>query len=262
MMALRNAAKKKVSQLELRKYMQEHKSRGRVETTSKQIESPLAKYNEQGQLTCVLCKSVVRSEAVWNIHLNAKQHRQNVELAKKLKERTNNFTTPLKRPLTPPLEVPTKKPKSILKNGSKSEETTDSSQENTPVKEKADLPSDFFDTSGKNSKIDVKRTGKDKVEKMQIDQVQKDASEILPEGFFDDPKLDAKARNLEYKDPIQEEWDRFQKEIRDAEGESAAIIAEDQEEATTERQIDEIDEQMKNLSKVLDLEKRKWKLFL
>lgn len=73
-------------------------------------------YNESGQLTCVLCKTVVRSEAVWVVHINAKQHKENIELAKKLKEKTNNFTTPLKRPLTPPLpEVPEKKIKGKIK---------------------------------------------------------------------------------------------------------------------------------------------------
>lgn len=39
--------------------------------------------------------------------------------------------------------------------------------------------------------------------------------------------------------------------IKEADNESNAIIAEDQEEATTERQIDEIDEQMKKLSKLV-----------
>lgn len=58
-----------------------------------------------------------------------------------------------------------------------------------------------------------------------------------------------KARNIEYKDPIQEEWEKFQREIKDAEGESAAIIAEDQEESTIERKRDRIDEQMENFSK-------------
>lgn len=57
------------------------------------------------------------------------------------------------------------------------------------------------------------------------------------------------ARNQEYKDPIEEEWDKFIKAIKEADNVSNAIIAEDQEEATTERQIDEIDEQMKKLSK-------------
>ena len=35
----------------------------------------------------------------------------------------------------------------------------------------------------------------------------------LPEGFFDDPKMDAKVRHVEYKDPMTEEWERFQKSI-------------------------------------------------
>ena len=36
----------------------------------------------------------------------------------------------------------------------------------------------------------------------------------LPEGFFDDPKKDAKARKVEYKDPMTEEWEKFQKSIQ------------------------------------------------
>ena len=39
-------------------------------------------------------------------------------------------------------------------------------------------------------------------------------TDSLPEGFFDDPKLDAKARKVEYKDPITEEWEKFQKSIQ------------------------------------------------
>lgn len=60
-----------------------------------------------------------------------------------------------------------------------------------------------------------------------------------------------KARNQEYKDPIEEEWERFQKEMKEQTSLSAAIIAEDQEEATTERQIEEIDEQIRNWSRLL-----------
>lgn len=57
------------------------------------------------------------------------------------------------------------------------------------------------------------------------------------------------ARHLEYKNPIDEEWEKFQKEIKAVDTQSAEIIAEDQEEATTERQIDEIEEQMRNWSR-------------
>ena len=53
-------------------------------------------------------------------------------------------------------------------------------------------------------------------------------------------------RNVEYRDPIEEEWELFQKEIKEETSKAQQIIAEDQEEATTERQIDEIDEQIRN----------------
>ncbi|XP_045460671.1 zinc finger protein 830 [Harmonia axyridis] len=256
-----SSSKKKFSQQELRKYMQQQRSREKQLIPVKKIDSPLAKYNELGQLTCVLCKTIVRSEAVWNVHINAKLHKDNVEIAKKLKERTNNFTTPLKRPLTPPHEVPTKRPKSILKNSTNSSkvEETRKSEQQSEVQTKSGLPADFFDSSAKNKSINVEKYPRTKLETEDepMDQTPQESSETLPEGFFDDPKLDAKARNIEYKDPVQEEWERFQKEIKDAEGESAAIIAEDQEEATVERQIDEIDEQIKNFSKVITWEKKR-----
>lgn len=54
------------------------------------------------------------------------------------------------------------------------------------------------------------------------------------------------ARHVEYKDPIEEEWERFQKEIKEEVTVSSQIIEEDHEEATAERQIEEIDEQLRN----------------
>lgn len=223
---------------------------------------------------CILCKSVVRSEDVWKVHINAKQHKQNIEFAKKLKQDTNNFTAP-KRPATPPSIVhsipPSKKIKGILKNSSTivSNKTTDNSKPTNAI------PSDFFDNNKKSGSIenanyfeatlhktsirkDLLNIRRDKARpleqstdelngncKMDVDE----KDEILPEGFFDDPVKDAKARNLEYKDPVEEEWERFQKEIKVAADCSNAIIAEDQEEATVERQIDEIDEQIRNWSR-------------
>ncbi|KAG5882930.1 hypothetical protein JTB14_012657 [Gonioctena quinquepunctata] len=248
-------AKKKLSQTELRKFMNDHKNKAK---DVKKIESPLAKYNDQGQLTCILCKSIVRSEAVWTVHVNAKLHKQNVEIAKKLKEKTNNFTTPLKRPLTPPLpDVPEKKIKSILKNSGASATQSVESINESKV-EKNHLPDDFFDSKSTNGVKSIMKKKDDNPEEREAPETK----DTLPEGFFDDPKLDAKARNQEYKDPIEEEWDKFVRAIKEADNESNAIIADDQDEATTERQIDEIDEQMKKLNWVLDLEKKKEEMVL
>ena len=65
----------------------------------------------------------------------------------------------------------------------------------------------------------------------------------LPEGFFDDPKLDAKARNVQYVDHNEEEWEKFQKEISDEVATAQEILVEDRNEATTDRQLEDIDEQ-------------------
>lgn len=219
---------------------------------------------------CVLCKTVVRSEDVWKVHVNAKQHKQNVEMAKKSvgsmppPPRPQPVAVSTKR-MAPPLipEVPAKIPKGILKNGNKSTNSATETQAKT-IEHNA-LPDNFFDNPPQNGKsfyeatvtktsiktnlISIKR-GVD-VEKAaevtdELAAAEQHKDETLPEGFFDDPIKDAKARNSEYKDPVEEEWEKFQQEIRAASDFSNAIIAEDQEEAITERQIDEIDEQIRN----------------
>lgn len=107
---------KKRAQEEMRRLMAERKKK---DTQPTKIDNPLAKYSA-GQLMCILCSSVVRSEKAWPVHLNSKQHKENVEQAKKLKEVTNNFTKVSKhKRSSPPREAPPeKKIKSILKNAS------------------------------------------------------------------------------------------------------------------------------------------------
>lgn len=289
--------KKKYTQNDLRRLMSEQKAKNApAKTNTTKIQSPLAKYNDLGQLMCVLCKTIVRSEDVWKVHINAKQHKQNVELAKKTIGNTTtttpaiatatapksaSTTSAIKRSAMapPPVpEIPAKIPKSILKNNN-NQGASDAPQiiadTNT---EKNALPDNFFDapptrsssssgsggfyeatlikTSIKTNLVNIKRsnTEADKMDETggnasatdQLQQQQSLKDETLPEGFFDDPIKDAKARNLEYKDPVEEEWEKFQQEIKAASDFSNAIIAEDQEEAITERQIDEIDEQIRN----------------
>lgn len=40
------------------------------------INSPLARYNALGQLSCQLCKVPVKSEALWEAHIQTKQHKE------------------------------------------------------------------------------------------------------------------------------------------------------------------------------------------
>lgn len=258
-------AKKKVSQQDLRRLMQEQKqSRNKTESVNK-IDSPFAKY-DNGQLSCQLCKSVVRSEAVWKVHINTKQHKENLALAKQLKEKLESQNKPpaieerlaaLKRMRSRTTELPGgKKLKGILKHDSSSRDDDmeiPKTSEDSVSNGSAAIPDDFFDATSKPITLEKTSPSKQNEDKMQVD-------ESLPEGFFDDAKKDAKARHIEYKDPIEEEWDKFQKEIKEAEVQSMTIITEEQEEATAERQIDEIDAQIKNWSRVLELEKKKEKI--
>ncbi|XP_078037618.1 zinc finger protein 830 [Augochlora pura] len=257
--------KRKLTQDDLRKAMSEHKKKlGAV----KKIESPLAKYTDAGQLMCILCKAVVRSETVWPVHLNSKSHKENVELAKKtkLETTTKTVTHTFKRPTSPSQECSVnKKIRGILKNPLPQSTQVASS-----------LPADFFDNSKQSNgsilinasavlhKSESKDLGNDKdlktteiEEENKRDKNKNTNQTVLPEGFFDDPVLDAKVRNVEYKNPIEEEWEKFQKEIKEETAQSAQIIADDQEEATTERQLDEIEEQIRHWSRVMDLVKRK-----
>ena len=64
-------------------------------------------------------------------------------------------------------------------------------------------------------------------------------------------------RQIEFKDPVEEEWNKFQKEIGDEVTASVAIQEEDQEESTAERQLEEIEEQMLKWGRVLELEQKK-----
>lgn len=276
-------SKQKTTQNDLRRLMSEHKAKSSKEP-SKRIDSPLAKYNETGQLMCILCKSIVRSEDVWKVHINAKQHKQNVEQAKLLKEKLQNASSTtqkastarsasaaFKRPApVTPSEVPAKVPRGILTNSTRTLPTSSVSSSSFATTSTLDtetsesnnaLPADFFDaapgkyfaatlkkTSIKTDLVNIKRGAENENENESMD-VEKANDDPLPEGFFDDPIKDAKARHLDYKDPVEQEWEKFQHEIKEASNFSNAIIAEEQVEATSERQFEEIDEQMRNWSR-------------
>lgn len=256
--------KRKLTQDDLRKAMSEHKKKAGI---VKKIESPLAKYTDAGQLMCILCKAVVRNEAVWPVHLNSKSHKENILSAKKTKLETDaTKVQSFKRPNSPSQESSVnKRIKGILKNS-----------KTQSVQVSSSLPSDFFDKPSKQvngttqpNAVALAQKSENKSETVPEKDIKnmgteeekeknKDVNQTpLPEGFFDDPVLDAKVRNVEYKNPIEEEWEKFQKVIKEETAQSAQIIADDQEEATTERQLDEIEEQIRHWSRVMDLVIRK-----
>jgi len=114
--------------------------------------------------------------------------------------------------------------------------------------EEAGVPSDFFDSKKDSAKGSEAVMGPE----------ESDAK--LPEGFFDDPVMDAKARGIEYKNPEEEEWEAFKKEIAVEVAVSQDIQAEGELEETTERQLEEIEDQMQAWSRVREYEIKKDKV--
>lgn len=276
--------KKVVNQDELRRLMREKKQQGE---RKRRVESPYAKYNSLGQLSCVLCNVQVKTEILWQAHVLGKQHKDKVSELKEVKQSAGNVPPPapqtstLKRKATEPEVHDGKKPKASSadflqgKTGTSGpgaglgllagqyddedeEDKDDSGKGPSDVKQPGPandgLPADFFDSGvpGPASAPSVSHSGSiSKPEAEKPIEKKENMAETLPEGFFDDPVRDAKVRNVDTpKDHMDKEWEEFQKEMRQVNSASEAIVAEEDEEGRLERQIDEIDEQMECLRRV------------
>nr|XP_057922471.1 zinc finger protein 830 [Doryrhamphus excisus] len=275
--------KKVVNQEELRRLMREKQ---RQTSEKKRVESPYAKYNSLGHLSCVLCNTQVKSELLWPAHVLGKQHKEKVSELKEAKQTLQS--QPVKRKAPDDEDVSVKKAKPTPEAGQSVSgvpadffQTSDSAKSDSisllagvydddedddkeateeagntdaaPQKaEAAGLPADFFDSSIPTTPA-VSHSGSIlKAEVPEKSTEKKDSTaEALPEGFFDDPVRDAKVRNVDApKDQMDKEWEEFQKEIRQVNTKSEAIVAEDDEEGRLERQIDEIDEQIECYKRV------------
>ncbi|XP_043912921.1 zinc finger protein 830 [Protopterus annectens] len=290
--------KKTVNQEELRRLM---KIKQRETTNKNKVDSPFAKYNSLGSLSCTLCKVPVKTELLWQTHVLGKQHKEKVAELKNVKQNGPSPSYP-NTPETPvgisavkrkALETesdqkvkvvksmtggttsttsnilsatPKSKPISLLcadyDDDDDEDEEADKPRSNTnlPVNDvPSGLPSDFFDSSIPPAPV-VSHSGSiqkaDEPEKT-VEKVKENTAEALPEGFFDDPVKDAKVRNVDTpKDQMDKEWDEFQKELRQVNTVSEAIVAEDDEEVRLDRQIGEIDEQIECYRRVEHLRDR------
>ncbi|KAM8838973.1 zinc finger protein 830 [Synchiropus picturatus] len=276
-MAPSKKEKKAVNQEELRRLMREKQ---RQSSERKRVDSPFARYSSLGHLSCSLCGAQLKSERLWPAHVLGKAHKEKVAELKA--GRQEPAGQPVKRKAPDGEEVGGKKAKppevpgdvfakplepaaahrsaglSLLAGVYEEEEEDDDDDggegEGSQEAEPSGLPADFFDSSippapapaaahsGSVQKAEEASRAPGK---------QDNASEVLPEGFFDDPVRDAKVRNVDTpKDHMDKEWEEFQKEIRQVNTKSDAIVAEDDEEGRIERQIDEIDEQIECYKRV------------
>ncbi|CAB1448509.1 unnamed protein product [Pleuronectes platessa] len=285
-MAPTKKVKKVVNQEELRRLMRQKQ---RQTTDKKRVESPFAKYNSLEHLSCVLCGVQVKSDLLWPAHVLGKQHKEKVAELKVAKSQPMPPPSqPVKRKATHSEDVKGKKAKAaaaagqpesglpgdfferpgekaagsstvmmkmVMKRMLEREVKQEPQSLLLPKAEAAGLPSDFFDSSIPSTPSISHSGSIHKAEVTEKSAIKKDSNkemaEALPEGFFDDPVRDAKVRKVDApQDHLDKEWDEFQKEMRQVNTKSEAIVAEDDEEGRLERQIDEIDEQIQCYKRV------------
>lgn len=293
----------------------------RLSTNRKRIESPLAKYNRLGQLSCALCNIPVKSELLWPTHVLGKQHREKVAELKGAKEaiqgpsahavpqsakrkapdadshdakRAKGSPVPQVQPSTSalPANVDKAGKESARPNLGKSsglallpdyEDEEEEEEEEGEERKAGDASRQLPDAQGKEHSLsssreatsnmlpgDFSNTNPPKapliphsgsIEKAEIQEKvverRENTAEALPEGFFDDPEIDARVRKVDApKDQMDKEWDEFQKAMRQVNTISEAIVAEEDEEGRLDRQIGEIDEQIECYRRVENLRNR------
>ena len=218
--------------------------------STKKIVSNLAEY-KNGQLTCILCKVPVKNELYWTGHVNGRVHRNNIQSLKRKAQPEKSSDTPtevkkirvddgVKGAAKPPPVPQDIEERIIFKpKVSPAQIAAKSPVENHPgLTTTAVMSEDGGD--GRTEAGDIRNNVNDKKAGSKAD---------LPEGFFDDPKLDAKVRGVEFVNPEEAEWQKFMKEIASEEIQSDNIQVYDEEESRKERELDEIEDMMMHWQK-------------
>ncbi|XP_077159834.1 zinc finger protein 830 [Paroedura picta] len=300
-----------VGQEELRRLMREKQRQTEAAGKKKRVESPFARYNSLGNLSCSLCNVPVKSELLWQTHILGKQHKEKVAQLKGLKKsvpastpdapsshkrKTADAESPEQKKVKAagdcPHSVPSGLPGDFFSRTKPADAERDSSKESSrsllPSDQEAEedekeevpgvkelssqrppSPSTSAPPQKASDHLENKTTASPaplvshsgSIQKAEVQEKiverRENTAEALPEGFFDDPEVDAKVRKVDApKDQMDKEWDEFQKAMRQVNTISEAIVAEEDEEGRLDRQIGEIDEQIECFRRVEQLRDR------
>ncbi|KAJ7313847.1 hypothetical protein JRQ81_005596 [Phrynocephalus forsythii] len=320
-----------VGQEELRRLMrakQREAAAAAAAAGRKKVDSPFARYNSLGNLSCSLCNASLKSELLWQTHILGKQHKENLEQLKGHKQSSQgpipNTSSSLKRktenadssegkkakgssdsPQTVPSGLPSdffsrtelvkpekqssEAPRCGLLLGDYEEEEEEEEEEETieeitegnkdsssktslqstiqgaanplsaqETETASALPPGYSENKALAAPLASHSGSIQKAEAQEkVMERRENTAEALPEGFFDDPEVDAKVRKVDApKDQMDKEWDEFQKAMRQVNTISEAIVAEEDEEGRLDRQIGEIDEQIECFRRVEQLRDR------
>jgi len=204
----------------------------------KKIDSPFAKYTNTDELRCALCDQQIISETFWNAHVNGKEHKQKViELKSNIQQKSAEHVFAKPAPVT--------SPSTNIQRGVKRSHDVAAAGESTSVNSQSALPADFFDNSSSKPPVITS--------KPVVVPTNESSSNALPEGFFDDPAMDAKVRKVEYVDKMEVEWDSFVKEMKQETNVSEKLEATDELDRDVERDLKETTELILRWQKIEEL---------
>lgn len=128
------------------------KAKQRETSSKKRIESPLAKYNSLGHLSCVVCNVPIKSEILWQTHILGKQHKEKVAELKSTNVNAGSHSVP-----APSSQATKRKGPSVESQDIK--KVRDSEEQSSASATTSALPAGFFEKadqpSGKQATVNV-----------------------------------------------------------------------------------------------------------
>ncbi|KAL7064865.1 hypothetical protein AAHC03_05461 [Spirometra sp. Aus1] len=181
------------------------------------------------KISCIVCGVPIKSELTWNAHILSKTHKENA-----LKG-----TSSLKR---------------LQSHVQATQSAKLAKTEATPIPITA-VPEPAVQS---NLSADPPSRTPEKIQKPEPPKEKEEGPKtVLPEGFFDDARRDAEARNVPYRDKLDVEMEAFQKELGSLDQESEQIQEEDNATMFASRNLLEIDKQLSMWKRIHQLELEK-----
>lgn len=222
---------------ELRQLFKQQKQERQKE---KRVEHPLAKYDSQGRLLCALCNLVIKTTALWPVHLTSNAHKENVARLKAVQQQRKRSAQ-----TEPEIDEPFSKRAKF--SAEQVEDEDDDMQDAT-----SRLPSDFFDTNA-----DAESTVEEETEEMlpaehreteeqpkEKEEAPEDTQNAIPQGFFDDPEEEARARKAvsseQFEKELQNDMAQFQELMAETGNPQPSTQAQEDEQDKEEEEDDNI----------------------
>ncbi|ORZ15972.1 hypothetical protein BCR42DRAFT_491962 [Absidia repens] len=236
------------------------------------VDHVFAKYDSQGKLGCVLCKLTVKNEQLWGPHLQSVKHKQLLAQLKAIKQQQQQKETARKRPaaehdagssapsgdaalltkrarfeqLEKEMEQEEQERQQQQQDASEddSEDSDDSDENMDEDNDESGLPADFFDTPTpkSTSATPTPAAAAGAASSNTSSSMKLGVHRDLPSGFFDDANEEARARQVDAPDVMEdqqldEDYAAFKEMMVDTNEETDKMLENDEETILLDREV-------------------------